>query len=94
MLDSEVVKNRVERITKLRDEMKKEYLEKQRGLTYEVLLEEQVNGLWVGHARNFVKTYIDCTNVNVKPNDIVLARVGDVYLDGVRGDFVTKMEDE
>ena len=94
MLDSEVVKKRVERITKLRDEMKKEYLEKQRGLTYEVLLEEQVEGLWVGHARNFVKTYIDCHNVNVQPNDIVLARVGDVYLDGVRGDFVTKMEDE
>ncbi len=94
MLDSAVVKDRVERITKLRDEMKTEYLQKQRGLTYEVLLEEQVDGLWVGHARNFVKTYIDCTNVNVQPNDIVLARVGDVYKDGVRGDFVTKMEDE
>ena len=93
MIDSQVVKKRVEQMTALRDQMKKAYLEKQRNLTYEVLLEEQVDGLWVGHARNFVKTYINCGRNNVKPNDIVLARVGDVYLDGVRGDFVTKMEE-
>lgn len=93
MLDSEVVKKRVAQITALRDKLKQQYLEKQRNLTYEVLLEEQVDGLWVGHARNFVKTYIDCGRNNVQPNDIVLARVGDVYLDGVRGDFVTKMEE-
>ena len=93
MLDSEVVKKRVAQITALRDKLKQQYLEKQRNLTYEVLLEEQVDGLWVGHARNFVKTYIDCVRNNVQPNDIVLARVGDVYLDGVRGDFVTKMEE-
>ena len=93
MLDSEVVKKRVAQITALRDKLKQQYLEKQRNLTYEVLLEEQVDGLWVGHTRNFVKTYIDCGRNNVQPNDIVLARVGDVYLDGVRGDFVTKMEE-
>ncbi|MBQ7602844.1 MAG: tRNA (N(6)-L-threonylcarbamoyladenosine(37)-C(2))-methylthiotransferase MtaB [Clostridia bacterium] len=93
MLDPEIVKDRVARITALRDKMKRNYLDKQRGLNYEVLLEEKVGNMWVGHARNFVKTYIDCTNHNVESNDIIIARVGDKYLDGVRADFVTKMED-
>lgn len=93
MLDSDVVKDRVARMTALRDKLKQQYLIKQRGLNYEVLLEEKVDGLWVGHARNFVKTYVDCDKYNVKPNDIIIARVGDVFADGVRADFVTKMED-
>lgn len=93
MIDPEIVKDRVARMTALRDKLKKQYLEIQRGLNYEVLLEEKVDGMWVGHARNFVKTYIDCGNNNVQSNDIIIARVGDIYADGVRADFVTKMEE-
>lgn len=93
MLDSEVVKDRVLRMTKLRDKLKTKYLESQRNYTYEVLLEEKVDNYWVGHSKNFVKCYIDCKNNKVKSNDIVLARCGDVFRDGVLADFVTKMED-
>ena len=94
MIDSEIVKNRVLRATELRNRLKTKFLESQRNLTYEVLLEEKTeDGMWVGHSRNFVKCYIDCKNNKVESNEIVLARVGDVFKDGVRADFVTKMED-
>lgn len=93
MISPEVVKQRVLRMTELRNKLKKQFLESQRNLTQEVLIEEKVDDFWVGHSGNFIKCYIEAKNQQIEPNEIVLARVGDVFRDGVRADFVTKMED-
>ena len=93
MLSPDVVKQRVLKITELRNKLKRQFLESQRNLTQEVLIEEKVDNFWVGHSGNFIKCYIEAKNQQIEPNEIVLARVGDVFRDGVRADFVTKMED-
>ncbi len=90
-VDGEVVKERVVRLTTLRNKMKQEFLQKEYGMIYEVLLEQEKDGYIVGHARNFTKVYIP--EGVAKPNELVMARMGKPYLDGVLGEFVKICED-
>ena len=90
-VDGEVVKERVVRLTTLRNKMKQEFLQKEYGMIYEVLLEQEKDGYIVGHARNFTKVYIP--KGVAKPNELVMARMGKPYLDGVLGEFVKICED-
>ena len=92
MVDANIVAKRVQEMTALRDKMKKQFLEKQKGMIYEVLLEQEKDGEFVGHAKNFTKVYIK-DNSKIKENQIVIARAGEVYLDGVRGEFLEVVED-
>lgn len=90
-VDGETVKNRVAQLTKLRDTLKSNFLERQYGMIYEVLLEQVKDDYIVGHARNFTKVYLP-KNV-AEPNTMVMARISKPYLDGVMGDFVKICED-
>ena len=91
-VDGETVKKRVAQLTKLRNTLKKNFLEKEKGMIYEVLLEQEKDGFVVGHARNFTKVYLP--QGTAEPNTLVMARMSEPYLDGVKGDFVKVCEDE
>ena len=91
-VDGETVKKRVAQISKLRDTLKKNFLEHEYGMIYEVLLEQEKGDYIVGHAKNFTKVYLP--KDGIEPNTVVLARIEKPYLDGVKGEFVKICEDE
>ncbi len=91
-VDGETVKKRVAQISKLRDTLKKNFLEHEYGMIYEVLLEQEKGDYLVGHAKNFTKVYLP--KGGIEPNTVVMARIEKPYLDGVKGEFVKVCEDE
>ena len=85
-LDGEIVKNRIEQISKVRDNLKAEFLSKQEGMIFEVLTEQEKDGFITGHARNFTKVYLPTGQVSL--NALVAVRAGKPYLDGVKGEII------
>ena len=90
-VEGDVVKSRVEKLSILRNKLKDEFLTKERGFIYEVLTEQEKGDYIVGHARNYTKVYLPKDKVGT--GELILARVGKQYLDGVLGDFVSKVEE-
>jgi len=86
MLSSEVVNARVAEITKIRDQMKLDFLKKERSMIYEVLFEQQKDGYYVGHTRNFIKVY--SKSDKIADNTLAMVRIGEVYQDGVIGEVI------
>ncbi len=89
-VDGETVKKRVESLTKLRDSLKKGFLEREYGMIYEVLLEQEKGDFVVGHAKNFIKVYLP--KDSAPTNSVVIARIEKPYLDGVKGEFIKVCE--
>ena len=90
-VDSETMKKRVAQMTKLKNTLKQNFLEKEYGMVYEVLTEQVKDDYIVGHARNFTKVYLDKSCA--EPNTLVMARIGKPYLDGVKGEFLKICEE-
>lgn len=78
-LDGKVVKERVERLELLRDQLKDCYRDRLTGLSAEVLIEE-VNDYPVGYSERYVRVYVE-GNCNV--GEIVKVKIKERYLDGV-----------
>lgn len=91
-VDGETVKKRVAELSKLRNELKLAFLEREHGMIYEVLTEQEKDGYIVGHARNYTKVYIPVGQV--PENTLANVRMGKPYLDGVKGDVVEIIKDE
>ena len=91
-VDGETVKRRVTQLTKLRDTLKRTFLEHEHGMIYEILLEQEKDGYLVGHAKNYTKVYVP--KEGLSPNTIIMARMSTPYLDGVLGEFVKVCEEE
>jgi len=76
-----VVKDRVKRLEKLRDELKTEYLQKFIGKSVKVLIEEEINGVQVGYSERYLRVYI---NSDKKAGDVVSVTPTKIYEDGLR----------
>lgn len=83
-LDPDVVTDRQKRMTAVKKELVDNYLNKQIGMPVNVLFETQEDGVWCGHAPNYVKVY----SKNGAHNDIRLIKPSHKYLDGVADDTV------
>lgn len=83
-LDPDVVTDRQKRMTAVKKELVDNYLNKQIGMPVNVLFETQENGVWCGHAPNYVKVY----SKNGAHNDVRLIKPSHKYLDGVADDTV------
>ncbi len=90
VLDGDVVKNRVERATKLKNELHANYLQNQIGLYHEVLLEQEEFQKLVGHSENFCKVYVD--KGGLQPNDMVAVKIVGTFEDGLLGEVLQKCE--
>ncbi len=88
MIDGEIVKERIERVTRLKNELHQKFLSSQMGLYHEVLLEQEVNGYLVGHSQNFSKVYVK--KGDLKPNDMVAVKIVGLWEDGLLGEFIQK----
>jgi len=87
-VDPEVVKSRITKLNDLRLRLKQQFLEREKGMIYEVVTEQEKDGFIVGHARNYTKVYIPVGKIGT--NKVASVRVGSPYLDGVLGDFISK----
>lgn len=83
-LDPDIVTDRQKRMTAVKKELADNYLNKQIGMPVNVLFETQEDGIWCGHAPNYVKVYSKCGS----HNDIRLITPTHKYLDGVADDSV------
>ena len=83
-LDPDVVTDRQKRMTAVKKELVDNYLNKQIGMPVNVLFETQEDGIWCGHAPNYVKVY----SKNGAHNDVRLIKPSHKYLDGVADDTV------
>jgi len=78
-LDSKIISERQDRLTKLKVELINNYLLKQIGLPLDVLFETKENGYWCGHTSNYVKVY----SSNGKRNEIKTIIPSKIYKDGL-----------
>ena len=83
-LDPDVVTDRQKRMTAVKKELVDNYLNKQIGMPVNVLFETQEDGVWCGHAPNYVKVY----SKNGAHNDVRLIKPSHKYFDGVADDTV------
>ena len=66
------------------DAMSRAYREALVGSTLEVLFEEPEDGLFTGHAPNYVKVYVEGQDLH---NQILPVTITEIYRDGVRGEL-------
>lgn len=83
-LSPDVVTDRQKRMTSVKKELVSNYLNKQIGMPVNVLFETCDDGVWCGHAPNYVKVYSRCG----AHNDVRLVTPTRKYLDGVADDSV------
>lgn len=83
-LPPEVVLDRQKRMSTVKRELVRNYLNKQLGMPANVLFETQTHGAWCGHSPNYVKVY----SKNGAHNEIRLITPTHIYLDGVADDTV------
>lgn len=90
-VDGDTVRARVAQLTKLKNTLKSAFLEREYGMIYEVLVEQEKDGYAIGHAKNYVKVYLDkgCA----RPNSVVMARIQRPYLDGVKGEMIKQCDE-
>ena len=82
--------NRVEKITKLRDELEKQFLQEQVGKYHEFLAEQEKDGFWIGHSRNFTKIYVQSNKI--KSGDILTVIVIKSFKDGVLANVIETVD--
>ena len=65
-------------------ELEAQYHTSMLGTTQQVLFEQEENGLYAGHAMNYIKVYVQATDLH---NEIRAVRVTELYRDGVLGEL-------
>lgn len=84
VLPPEVLASRQKRMSEVKTELVKNYLNKQLGMPITALFETQTDGVWCGHSPNYVKVYSKCG----AHNEVRLVTPTHLYLDGVGDDSV------
>lgn len=74
------------------EESAREFLQGMKGKEDRILVEEIVDGYFVGHTGNFVKTYVDVAQPGQKSDDLIntflAVKIKEVYDDGVRASLI------
>lgn len=81
-LPADVVNTRQKRMSEVKNELIKNYLNKQLGMPINALFETQTDGVWCGHSPNYVKVY----SKHGAHNEVRLVTPTHLYLDGVADD--------
>lgn len=77
---------RAKRAAEISKKMTSDYLSSRLGKTESVLFEEEQNGYWVGHAKNFVRVYTK-SDTSLK-NHICDVKTSSLIFDGLLGDII------
>lgn len=76
------VKERCQKLAELDGRMQREFLERCLNKSYEVIVETNKNGYFIGHTENYIKCYIK-EDKTIKLNDQIKVKLLSIYQDGV-----------
>ena len=78
-VDGLVKKKRVKKLEKLNKKLNKKYIKKSKKGYHKVLIEEEIDGFFVGHTENYIKCYIP---EKVELNAFVSVKIEKPFKDG------------
>ena len=81
------VAERVQKMTAQAKEMQLEFINKNCGLTHEVIIENQKNGYYLAHTKNFILCYIESKDT-LEPNTCVKVVLKEAFEDGAKAEIV------
>ena len=81
------VSERVQKMTAVANEMKTAFLNKNIDKTYTVIIENQKNGYYLAHTKNYILCYID-SKEELAPNTKLNVKILAPYLDGATAEIV------
>lgn len=81
------IPERVQKMTTLALENKKNFIVNNYGLTHEVIIENQKNGYYLAHTKNYILCYIK-SDKELVSNSKVFVKIKQVYEDGALADIV------
>ena len=81
------VPERVEKMTKLAEENKREFIEKNIGKTFEVVIENEKDGYNLAHTKNFILCYIKPKRP-LESNMVVNVKIIEPFNDGALAELV------
>ena len=81
------VAERVQKMTTQAKQMQLEFITKNCGLTHEVIIENQKNGYYLAHTKNFILCYIS-SNKPLEPNTTVFVNLKKPFEDGALAEIV------
>ena len=85
-LPSEVKSHRVAELEKIGEKLKKEFIKQNK--TGRVLIEEVVDGYYVGYTENYIRTYIPCKKNTDLINKIVQVKIQNPFKDGAKAKII------
>lgn len=83
-INGNIIKLREDRLKKVVQKNKIEYLKSNLNKTFEVLIEKKEGDFYEGFSQNYIKCYLPCG----KPNQIVTCVAKDVYKSGLRCELI------
>lgn len=81
------VPERVKTMTETASKMKTEFIKKNLGLTHEVIIENNKNGYYLAHTKNYILCYIRSESP-IEHNKKIFVKLTDVFEDGARAEIV------
>ena len=84
----EIKQRRAMELTKLKDALKKAFLQQLKGTQHTVLTEQVQNGISEGYTENYIKVYL---LQDAKPNEMYRVTIGEMYRDGVLASVEEKL---
>ncbi len=86
-LPFEVKQERLERLEKLNDRLKSEFIIDccNSSTPYSLLIEEKVGDYFIGYTKNYIRTYVKCDSMEDLTNEVVQVKLDVPYKDGAKG---------
>ncbi|MBQ8451543.1 MAG: tRNA (N(6)-L-threonylcarbamoyladenosine(37)-C(2))-methylthiotransferase MtaB [Clostridia bacterium] len=81
------VDDRVKKMTELATQNRNEFITKNIGKIHEVIIENEKNGYYLAHTKNFILCYIP-SNEKLKSNEIKQVLIKEIYNDGALAEIV------
>ena len=78
--------HRVAELEKIGEKLKKEFIKQNK--TGRVLIEEVVDGYYVGYTENYIRTYIPCKKNTDLINKIVQVKIQNPFKDGAKAKII------
>ena len=81
------VPERVKRMTETALSMKKDFINKNIGLTHEVIIENKKNDYYLAHTKNYILCYIS-SDTPIEHNKKIFVKLTEPFEDGARAEIV------
>ena len=81
------IPERVKKMTELADTMKHAFIEKNLGQIHEVIIENNKNGYYLAHTKNYILCYIN-SNKRIEHNTKIFVKLTEIFEDGAKAEIV------